>query len=271
MEPRDPLAKHRSNFLEGLHLRNDDEQLRNSREFLQRGGEYQSGLEIALFDETGQPRFFAVWEVRADGTVNGLMNPPNTDSPNFSQKRSPQADYQPATLDRFTRGLRADVVILAHHVFFETSGFTAYTIGQAAALLRKMAGEDVEIPKTADEIMREQLSAGARELFLSDPPSYQAMFDAAIAVADWNKQRAESRAGIKLADLRTADDIDRALRQVMGKEFVQVVDATKQLPSQVLSKYGSRIAAALRLALITMELWYEEQGNARLQQTTIDE
>lgn len=256
-------------YLDGQDLRFDNGIVRATRERLRGGAPYQSGDVLPMFDETGKHRFVRL-DVAADGAWKTAISGMGYERPVFNRESS-AATTAESQLDKFTRGGRADVTALAHQLRWETTQLTTISrefLTQVQAAER--TGDYSKVKPLPDEVMRQHLQEGAKGFFYGEPVEYQALLDAALEFTQWNKDRAELRAGIQLAELRTAEQLEQALRQVLGQEGIPVTGEST-ISGPVLHKYASRMGTGLRLAMATLECWYQEQGSVQLQRGIISE
>ncbi len=275
MAEPEKLYKEGAHLADGIHIYNDTPEMKATRTRLRDGGEYQTDDQMAWFDEQGRPRYVKVESVNsASSELAVQITHPNYVIPVFD-RNIPNAMPDHTQLafkevDKFCRGVRADLTILINEINFITGQLTVEFPLEALKEAER-TGDWSNVPKADDQILREGLHNGIKEFYYQTPPNYQVLFDAISAIVAFTNQRVGERSGLKFTDIQSFDDVTKLLDQTFGIRGITQVDQIKTLGPGVMGKYASRLDACGRAALALFQVWMQENPERWESKVAVDE
>lgn len=249
-----PRVRH-SNYLEGLPVHPDDANLRPIRERLKTGGSYKKNDVMPIFDDQGIFRYVSAQAKDHEGRIHVWRTDPSTQFAIFHGGDT--AVYEPAVLDRFTRGTRSDLAVLLQKINTELLGLTHHVgIGSL---------EDSPTMRLLNEFQ-----PNIAKFYYSEPPDYQALFESLAAFAQIHTDRFQEQLGVQFKDIRTADDVLQVRQQLLGEDVADA--ATANLSTvHLLARYGQRLDLSTRALLALLDIKAQELGVDMLMPREIDE
>lgn len=268
-KPIASVARH-----EGVIPRDGTASLQAAQERLKAGEAYQPGDTVRWYDEGGKPRFVRVDAVHSDNrTLTIQPTLPGDEGPNFDPRRHqplpPHQTIDQEQMDKFCRGVRADVARLLHQLFQQINGLTeSIPLQEIAEALR--TGDRSKVPELQTDILRNGLKQAIKDFYYADTPNYQTLIDAIAAIADHTSTTVAARTGFEFTRIRNLTDVHTLLREVFGAtEIPPGADITVMGGGTF--KYASRLNVCSQAALAVFQTWLKENPQSWQMGTAVDE
>lgn len=260
-EPRLRLPK----LSENIHLYNDTAQMKEARGRLRAGEPYQPGDVIAWFDELGNSRYVRVDKIdkELDFVEVTASHPVYRAAVIDSLDPNAQPDHEyidSKQLDKFCRGVRADLAILLNEVNWEIGQLTE-VFPMKEILEAQRTGDWSKVPKLKSELLREGLKQGIRDFYYHETPNYQQLLDALSDIVSFVNTRVAERTGIEFSNIRNMDDVMALLKQLFGIQPVESISSFNDIGT-AFSKYTNRLNACGRAAFALCLIWLEEHPDS---------